>query len=432
MKPTNLDSSRWRLVSSAWRSKGSERLELWLPHDWPREDGELRWRRVAASGAVRQGNQRGLEGLASAEEVIVWVPAAEALLLHARLPTRSEAKIVRALPYALEEQLIEPPERLHFAFTQEAEGELAVAVASRERMDRWLSALAAAGLEATRLAPVTLSLPLADRAWTLGFTGDEIALRSGVHSGLGGPMESQPPAWLHAALAEARSESKAPERILLVDAPADLDVAAWREALGLPLEPMRQGDAAVSSASLDLLQQRYAPRGRMSALWRGYVPAAGLLVAWLVATLAFDAIEWARLSSAARTGEQEMRTLLLKSFPDTRAILDPAAQMRRGLDSLGGAGGIAAPGDMLALLARVGPAIERESRVRVQSIEYGERALTIRLASSQADAESLARRLSAQSLDVESQRGGGETRLRVRVAAPPSGESKSPPGEGKS
>jgi type II secretion system protein L len=164
----------------------------------------------------------------------------------------------------------------------------------------------------------------------------------------------------------------------------------------------------------------------MSALWTAYAPAAALLAAWLVVTLAFDGIEWARLAQAARANEQEMRALLLKSFPDTRAVLDPAAQMRRGLDTLSAAGAIVSPDDMLALLARVGSEIERESRVRVQSLEYGERALTIRLAASQADAESLARRLRARSLEVETQRGGGETRLKVRagaVAAPPGGKS---------
>jgi general secretion pathway protein L len=425
MKPTNLDS-RFRLTAGAWRPKGSERLELWLPRDWPNGDAELRWRRTAGSGAVRQGSQRGLEGLASADEVIVWIPAAEALLLSARLPTRSEAKIAQALPYALEEQVVEPPERLHFAFARVADGALAVAVASRERMDRWLSVLAAAGLEPTRLAPVTLSLPLAERSWALGFFPGEIVLRSGLYSGLGGPMEPHPPAWLHAALAEARSESRAPERILLFDAPQDLDIAAWSEALGLPLEAARHGDAAVPAAQLNLLQQRYAPRGRMSALWTAYAPAAALLAAWLVATLAFDGIEWARLAQAARANEQEMRALLVKSFPDTRAVLDPAAQMRRGLDTLSAAGGVVSPDDMLSLLARVGPEIERESRVRVQSLEYGERALTIRLAASQGDAESLARRLRARSLEVETQRGGGETRLKVRAGAagaPPGGKS---------
>ena len=425
MNLTSLSKGAWLDLSAAWRSKGGDRLELWLPPNWPAEDSELRWSRVAPGGAVRQGSQRGLEGLAPAEDIIVWTPAAETLLLRARLPTRSSAKIAQALPYALEEQLIEPPESLHFAFAQETDGALAVAVTRRERMESWLAALAAAGLAPTRLAPVTLSLPLADRAWTLSFVDGEIVLRSGVRAGLGGPAEARPPAWLHAALAEARSESGAPERIVLVDAPADLDSAAWGEGLGLPLEAMRPGEAAVPEAPLDLLQQHYAPRARMAALKRAYVPAAALLAAWLLATLAFDAIEWARLSRAAGAAEEEMRTLLMKSFPETRAILDPAEQMRRGLEDLSARSGIAAPGDMLSLLARAAPAIERESRLRVQGVEYADRALNIRLVASEADAESLARTLRARSLEVDVQRAGGEARLRVRAAASPRAEGKS-------
>src|SRR5437879_12508747 len=136
MNLTNLGKGAWLDLSASWRSKGGDRLELWLPRNWPAEDSELRWRRIAADGAVRQGVQRGLEGLAPAEEIIVWTPAAETLFLRARLPTRSTAKIIQALPFALEEQLIDPPERLHVAFAHEADGELAVAVTRRERMER--------------------------------------------------------------------------------------------------------------------------------------------------------------------------------------------------------------------------------------------------------------------------------------------------------
>src|SRR5882672_2904126 len=312
MKAPSLSSLRWLEIAAAWRPQGGDRLEIWLPRDWPGADTELRWRRTDAGGASRQGSQRGLEGLAAADEIIVWTPAAETLLLHARLPTRSVAKIVQALPFALEDQLIDPPERLHFAFAREADGALAVAVTRRERVDSWLAALAAAGLAPTQLAPVTLSVPLADRAWTLAFIDGEIVLRSGARAGLGGPAEPQPPAWLHAALTEARTESSAPERILLVDAPAELDSTAWHEALGLPVEAMQPGEAAVPASPLDLLQQNYAPRGRMAALRRAYIPAAALLAAWLIATLAFDAIEWARLSRAASAADEEMRALLVK------------------------------------------------------------------------------------------------------------------------
>jgi general secretion pathway protein L len=415
MKAPSL-GSRWLDLAAGWRPKGGDRLELWLPRDWPVADSGLRWRR-SGTGGNKEGSQRGLEGLASAEEIIVWTPASETLLLRARLPTRSAAKIAQALPFALEDQLIDAPEKLHFAFTQEEDGALAVAVTRRERMEGWLTALAAAGLAPARLAPVTLSLPLADRAWTLAFSDGEMALRSGVHAGFGGPREPQPPAWLHTALAEARAEASAPERILLVDAPDDLDSAAWHAALGLPLEPLPRAGAVVPAARLDLLQQRYTQRGRSAALQRAYLPAAALLAAWLVLTLVVDAVDWARVSYRARAADEEMRALLVKSFPDTRVIVDPAEQMRRGLEDLGTHGGGIAPGDLLFLLARAAPALEREARLRVQGLEYADKTLTIRIAATQADSESLAAGLRARSLDVAVNRAGGEARLQVRAAS---------------
>src|SRR5258705_8095898 len=154
MTLTNLRRGAWPDLAASGRRKGGDRLELWLPRNWPAEDSELRWRRVAAGGAVRQGAQRGLEGLAPAEEIIVWTPAAETLLLRARLPTRSAAKIVQALPFALEEQLVDPPERLHFAFAHESDGALALAVTPPERLATWPTAPAAAARPAAPLTSV--------------------------------------------------------------------------------------------------------------------------------------------------------------------------------------------------------------------------------------------------------------------------------------
>jgi len=414
MRIPALPRPRFLTAAPVWRRPGAARLELWLPRDWPREGADPRWRRVAPGERTREG--RGLEGLPPAQELMVWTPAADTLLLRAQLPTRSAAKIAQALPYALEEQLVEPPEQLHFAFAHEADGALAVAVTSRETMQRWLTALAAAGLQPQRLAPVTLSLPLAAGSWTLAFAEEEMVLRTGLHSGFGGPREALPPAWLATALAEARGENRAPERLVLIDPPADLNTAAWSETLALPVEALR-GESAALPASLNLLQQRYAPRGRMSGLWRPYVPAAALLAAWLAGTFVFDAIEWIRLSRSVRAGDEEMRALLLKSFPETRAILDPAEQMRRGLEALIAGTGTAGPDDMLALLDRTLPAIEREPRVRLQGVEYAEHGLNIRIAAAEPEAESVARSLRAQQLEVEVQRSGGEAQLRVRATA---------------
>src|SRR5262245_9067749 len=416
MKAPSFARPRWLDAAAALRPRAVDRLELWLPREWPATDVELRWRRTAPGGSVRQGSQRGLEGLAPADEIVVWTPAAETLLVRARLPTRSAAKIAQALPFALEDQLVDAPEKLHFAFTQESAGALAVAVTRRDRMEGWLAALAAAGLTPSRLRPVTLSLPLAERSWTLAFSDGEMVLRCGLHAGYGGPREAHPPGWLHTALAEARAESSAPERILLADEAGEIDADAWRTALGLPVEALPASGASIPAAPLDLLQQRYAQRGRgTAALQRAYLPAAGLLALALVLTLVVDAVDWGRTAWRARAADQEMRALLMKSFPETSVIVDPAEQMRRGLEVLGARSGGATAGDLLYLLARASPAFEREARLRVQALEYADKTLTVRVAATQKDAESLANALRARSLEVSVDRTGGEARLQLRA-----------------
>src|SRR5260221_11080127 len=82
MNPANLLKSRaWHDLSASWRRKGGDRLELWLPRNWPAEDSGLRWRRVAAGGAVGEGPQPRLQGLAPAAGIIGSTPRAESPVL---------------------------------------------------------------------------------------------------------------------------------------------------------------------------------------------------------------------------------------------------------------------------------------------------------------------------------------------------------------
>jgi hypothetical protein len=70
---------------------------------------------------------------------------------------------------------------------------------------------------------------------------------------------------------------------------------------------------------------------------------------------------------------------------------------------------------MLYLLARASPAFEREARLRVQAIEYADKSMSVRIAATQKDAESLAGALRARSLEVTVDRAGGEARLQLRA-----------------
>ena len=64
--------------------------------------------------------------------VIALVPAAEALTTTVNIPVRGAAKLLATLPFALEDQLAEDVEKLHFASeSRRKDGQVPVAVVAR-------------------------------------------------------------------------------------------------------------------------------------------------------------------------------------------------------------------------------------------------------------------------------------------------------------
>ena len=74
--------------------------------------------------------------------------AVDLLTTTVLIPGRSNSKIKAALPFALEENLAEDVENLHFAVGERQEnGRLPVCVCRQDKIDGWLSRLSDAGIE---------------------------------------------------------------------------------------------------------------------------------------------------------------------------------------------------------------------------------------------------------------------------------------------
>ena len=70
--------------------------------------------------AMRQGSLSQVHDFARQRRIVCVVPAADIYLGHALLPAQSNRnKYRQAIPYALEEDLAEDPEQLHFALGKE-------------------------------------------------------------------------------------------------------------------------------------------------------------------------------------------------------------------------------------------------------------------------------------------------------------------------
>jgi general secretion pathway protein L len=360
-------------------------LDLVLPRGWPDSGSPVfwRWRRrgdTPQSGQVTDLRQ--VPEAARGARACVWTPAGDTVLTTATLPTRSPRKIVQALPFALEDRLLGDPETLHFAYRVESDGSLSVAVTARDRLRRWEDALAQAGIKPVTLCPATLLVPWALDCWSLAFAEDEVLVRTGNASGFVAPLsQATPPPLLAAALEDAARVQKTPDYLVVFNAPLDFPDESWGAQLKVPV---RIEQASVwdkqddPSAPLNLLQGQFEQKGQISDSLRPYFPAAVMLLIWMLGNIGIDLSDWWKLRRQHQEYAREMTSLLLTSFPETKTVLDPAAQMQRSIDAL-----LARSGkqdrDLLPMLAKTATALRADPRVRLRGLRYAEHSLTLEL-----------------------------------------------------
>ncbi|OGI42065.1 MAG: type II secretion system protein GspL [Candidatus Muproteobacteria bacterium RBG_16_64_11] len=341
-------------------------------------------------------------------------------MTRVNLPTRQRAKILQALPFALEDQLLGEPETLYFSYRNLPDGSLAVAVTAQERFQGWLAAFKAAGLHLVGLCPVTLRPPLEEGCWSIGFDAEEVYVRSGELAGFACPVSlAAPPAVLRAALREAGEQGRAPRELIAYNPPAQFSSAAWSEALGLPVSVREQ--PAAGPAPFNLLQREFAPSGELRESLRAMRPAAIMLGAWLIAAVALNLWQWWSLASDQRAARAEMTELFQKSFPEAKTVVDPGLQMERNLAILQANSGMVAPSDMLSLLNKTSQILQGNPQTKLRGLQYGDGALTLDLNFPDFKVmETMKNALAGRGLQVEilsaNSRGTGvDTRLRLRT-----------------
>jgi len=154
-------------------------LLLRLP---PPGQEETEWLILDEAGAPTPTRQRGSLSLAAAVwrsgRVVVLAPATQVLLAEPDLPPGGGAKLARAVPFALEEQLTEDVDQLSFAIGhRRSSGGTPVAVVSRSVLQGWIADLGAAGLDPQAIYPDISAMPENPGQTVLWLEHDRLAVR---------------------------------------------------------------------------------------------------------------------------------------------------------------------------------------------------------------------------------------------------------------
>jgi general secretion pathway protein L len=397
---------------------------------WVAVDGEGRLLATPEGGTVAQAASR-----AAGRRVAVLLPAGDVLLTDAALPAKTGAKLAQVVPFALEEQVADDIDSLHFAVgRRNATSErTAVAVVGKAALQAVMATLTEAGL-----APAALyseaGLVAANPGQAIAWLEDETLVVSiADRPPIVAPASSFADAFGFLAATQAYGEGIEPSTVsLLLHATA----ADWQRHAGelgflqehfaaAKVQILPQGalpwlaSQLEAAAPVNLLQGAFAARstsGSDAKRWR--LPAA-IAASMLLFFIGSKVFEVRRLNEAERKLDVEIEQTFRAAMPGALDSKDARQRMERRFQSLQEGGGHAG---LLPALGAFATARTAAPDATLQGLTLREGALDLRVRAS--DAQSLDRinqGLRASGLTTEITSGtaadaGYEGRIQIRLA----------------
>ncbi|MEM9530615.1 MAG: type II secretion system protein GspL [Pseudomonadota bacterium] len=375
------------------------------------DSGRARWwhpRHGAGSGALADMPPPGRWPL------WVWIDTDQVLVSAVKLPGRQWNRLRQALPFALEDRLVQDVDRYHVALGGSlGGGEYLCASVQRREMEKWQALLAEHDLPADGLLPLCLALPepakdedaevLVQDQWVYLRTR-RLACRVG-RSELAMLLAREPALKrVHVAGAEDL-ELPTPLEVARRSQP-DWPVEAVAEVANLPLN-LLQGEFAASSDT----------REKAGRLWRR---AAIVLAVAGVLGLVNRFLELREAQQDLLSLRQQAADLVDRAVPEAAPDAAPRQTLDQALAALKGTPGLDGSGFMV-LLQLVGPAIAARSGLELEALEFRSDGMLLSLNSTSLNevedlrqqidqATSVAVRLESQQTEAD-----GGTRVRLRI-----------------
>jgi general secretion pathway protein L len=373
----------------------------WLLLRLPRTSEQAAtWLVVDARGAPTGPPQSGPLSLAvpraAGRRVCVLAPGADVLLAAPDVPHKAGARLQQLVPYALEEDLAENIDELHFAIGKRTADSLntPVAVVARALLDEWLATLRAAGLEPEALYADSDLLPVNPGQAVALLEEDVVSVRPPGGSPVTLPADALGEA-LEIAQSGADASAGARGLILYTGAPEWQRHSAQVEAArprfdGIKVQLLTGGPLALFAQQLpagtatNLLQGSYAPTATRAVGLKAWRLAAMLLAGLVALHVVGKTVELQVLKKRERQVDTSIRETFHQAMPGEVSALDARRRMEQRLLAARGAGGGLLPALQALALAR-----DSAPGTSVQSLNFHSGSLEMKL--SAPDASSLDR-----------------------------------------
>ena len=321
-------------------------------------------------GSIYTGTLADAASEASGQRVVVLVSGAAGLLTRVSIPVRGRQRLLRAVPYALEEQLSEEVDNLHFAVgTTQEDGAWPVAVFSKQFMDSLTADFLEAGLDVQQVIPEILALPNNGEETSVLVENDVALVRTGKSSGFAVDSDN-----LGIMLAARMTDEEAglqPLHLFVSKDELRPDMAEYvGETLVEPFagDPLNVFARGLENGSINLLQGAYSRSGNWATLLRPWRATAALLLAGIILSNVVMGIDYFRLSRESEQLHAQIEKTFREALPEIQRIVNPRIQMQQQLDALQRRQGTG--GGFLSLLGQSGSVLKGMQGVQVSGATF--------------------------------------------------------------
>lgn len=310
-----------------------------------------------------------VRSLTRGRRVLIIIPNKDVVLTSAKIPSKNKKQLLKAIPFALEDQLAEDIEDLHFTIEEGANEEIQVAVINRDLLDSYLVLLRKNNITPHFILPKVLVQTIKEDSWSVlqetkgdisvrlsewfGFSCDESLLDIFLQQ-----LEIEKPKLLLSNL----SEEKLPE--ILQDCPIE------------EIEPNKvMYKSAISALPLNLLSNFISDTKQSNIDWKPWRPT--MAIASIVAVTWLGILGWQNtlLQKQSTQLKLSIESIYKSTFPNGR-IVDPPQQMASKLAQLKKSTGkvVSSP---LPLIADISPLIKEYKDLNLGEIRFRENKLEI-------------------------------------------------------
>ncbi|MEN8131501.1 MAG: type II secretion system protein GspL [Pseudomonadota bacterium] len=384
----------------------------------PRPEGMAEWQILDANhdpiGQEIRGSLQEAATLSNSRRVVVLAPAEDIVLAEIRLQVRNKQQLLRAIPYALEDELAEDVEALHFALgTRQPDGSQPVAVVSRNRMDGWLEELKSVNMVPHAILPELLCIPISDSNWSIVIDNERAIVRSAGFAGFSTDACNLQTI-VKLAIEEAQDEAPGLIKVFRCDqhahTPLPLDLSVETEE-HFDCPPTLMAGGLDEKNNINLLQGEYEISSETARLLRPWRIAAILLGVWLVFQATSISVDYWRLDRDNEALQERIEAIFKETFPEIRRVVNPRVQMEQKLNALVAGGQEDHSNRFMQLLSAGGQAIDTSTDVQIDTMNFRQGRLDLALTSTDLQSlEKIKRQINNGGLDakIESAQSIGE------------------------